>query len=176
MLDLVGYIILTSLSWNVGSLLIKQGLYDTPPISSMLMKSLIFFLVSVGLAVFYFLYKKKRVDIKKLKRGFKYFIPAVALTYFIGTFLLLNLLNKSEKISVAIFLMHLRILRKKLLKWYLRILFVPSILTFFFTYFSSQFIPTFEWQILTILWILLTGFSVFLILIVYNRPLITVKY
>lgn len=104
MLDLVGYIILTSLSWNIGSLLIKQGLYDTPPISSMLMKSLIFFLVSVGLAVFYFFYKKKRVDIKKLKRGFKYFIPAVALTYFIGTFSLLNLLNKSEKISVAIFL------------------------------------------------------------------------
>lgn len=104
MLDLVGYIILTSLSWNIGSLLIKQGLYDTPPISSMLMKSLIFFLVSVGLAVFYFFYKKKRVDIKKLKKGFKYFIPAVALTYFIGTFSLLNLLNKSEKISVAIFL------------------------------------------------------------------------
>tara|TARA_B100000989_G_C19484256_1_gene446644 strand:+ start:774 stop:1235 length:462 start_codon:yes stop_codon:yes gene_type:complete len=104
MLDLLGYIILTSLSWNIGSLLIKQGLYDTPPISSMLMKSLIFFLVSVGLAVFYFFYKKKRVDIKKLKRGFKYFIPAVALTYFIGTFSLLNLLNKSEKISVAIFL------------------------------------------------------------------------
>ena len=104
MFDLLGYIILTSLSWNIGSLLIKQGLYDTPPISSMLMKSLIFFLVSVGLAVFYFLYKKKRVDIKKLKKGFKYFIPAVALTYFIGTFSLLNLLNKSEKISVAIFL------------------------------------------------------------------------
>lgn len=104
MFDLLGYIILTSLSWNIGSLLIKQGLYDTPPISSMLMKSLIFFLVSVGLAVFYFLYKKKRVDIKKLKKGFKYFIPAVVLTYFIGTFSLLNLLNKSEKISVAIFL------------------------------------------------------------------------
>ena len=104
MLDLLGYIILTSLSWNIGSLLIKQGLYDTPPISSMLMKSLIFFLVSVGLAVFYFFYKKKRVDIKKLKRGFIYFVPAVALTYFIGTFSLLNLLNKSEKISVAIFL------------------------------------------------------------------------
>lgn len=80
------------------------------------------------------------------------------------------------EISVAIFLMHLRILRKKLIKWYLRILFVPSLLTFFFTYFSSQFIPTFEWQILTILWVLLTGFSVFLILIVYNRSLITVKY
>ena len=104
MFDLLGYIILTSLSWNIGSLLIKQGLYDTPPISSMLMKSLIFFLVSVGLAVFYFLYKKKRVDIKKLKKGFKYFIPAVVLTYFVGTFSLLNLLNKSEKISVAIFL------------------------------------------------------------------------
>lgn len=109
MLNLLGYIIVTSLSWNIGSLLIKEGLYHTTPLSSMLMKSIMFFLVAIGLGI-YFIFKKGnsfglKPGLKQgLKQGLKYFIPAVLLTYFIGTFSLLNMLNKSEKISVAIFL------------------------------------------------------------------------
>ena len=48
-LYLVAILFVVSLAWNLGSYLIKEGLYFTSPLSSLFMKSLVFFIVSMCL-------------------------------------------------------------------------------------------------------------------------------
>ena len=67
-------------------------------------KFLHLFVLSVLLAIFLFGNNMISLNITKVKKGLKYLFPAVLITYFIGTFSLLNLLSNSEKISVIIFL------------------------------------------------------------------------
>ena len=104
MINLLIPIFIASLAWNIGSILLKEGLYKVSPFVTMLLKSLVFFIISVLLLIYLFSTKSIDVKIPKLKKGLKFLFPAVLITYFIGTFSLLNLLSKSEKISVIIFL------------------------------------------------------------------------
>lgn len=104
MIKLIIPIIVASLAWNIGSILLKEGLYNVSPFVTMLLKSIVFFIISVLLAIFLFGNNMISLNIVEVKKGVKYLFPAVLITYFIGTFSLLNLLSNSEKISVIIFL------------------------------------------------------------------------
>ena len=95
--------LVVSLSWNLASFLIKEGLYYTSPLSSLFMKALVFFLVSM-LWLVYFKITKKKINPEKSKKALKYFVLAVAFTFFLGTISFLHMLKKVEKISIVIFL------------------------------------------------------------------------
>ena len=95
--------LVVSFSWNLASFLIKEGLYYTSPLSSLFMKALVFFLVSMLLLV-YFKITNKKINPEKSKKALKYFVLAVAFTFFLGTISFLHMLKKVEKISIVIFL------------------------------------------------------------------------
>tara|TARA_B100000123_G_C25604020_1_gene372706 strand:- start:34 stop:495 length:462 start_codon:yes stop_codon:yes gene_type:complete len=111
--------LVVSFSWNLASFLIKEGLYYTSPLSSLFMKALVFFLVSMLLLV-YFKITNKKINLEKSKKALKYFVLAVAFTFFLGTISFLHMLKKVEKISIVIFLQSILTL------------FLVSILSYFF--------------------------------------------
>ena len=111
--------LVVSFSWNLASFLIKEGLYYTSPLSSLFMKALVFFLVSMLLLV-YFKITNKNINPEKSKKALKYFVLAVAFTFFLGTISFLHMLKKVEKISIVIFLQSILTL------------FLVSILSYFF--------------------------------------------
>ena len=111
--------LVVSFSWNLASFLIKEGLYYTSPLSSLFMKALVFFLVSMLLLV-YFKITNKKINPEKSKKALKYFVLAVAFTFFLGTISFLHMLKKVEKISIVIFLQSILTL------------FLVSILSYFF--------------------------------------------
>ena len=111
--------LVVSFSWNLASFLIKEGLYYTSPLSSLFMKALVFFLVSMLLLV-YFKITNKKINPEKSKKALKYFVLAVAFTFFLGTISFLHMLKKVEKISIVIFLQSIFTL------------FLVSILSYFF--------------------------------------------
>ena len=111
--------LVVSFSWNLASFLIKEGLYYTSPLSSLFMKALVFFLVSMLLLV-YFKITNKKINPAKSKKALKYFVLAVAFTFFLGTISFLHMLKKVEKISIVIFLQSIFTL------------FLVSILSYFF--------------------------------------------
>jgi drug/metabolite transporter (DMT)-like permease len=111
--------LVVSFSWNLASFLIKEGLYYTSPLSALFMKALVFFLVSMLLLV-YFKITNKKINPEKSKRALKYFVLAVAFTFFLGTISFLHMLKKVEKISIVIFLQSIFTL------------FLVSILSYFF--------------------------------------------
>ena len=71
---------IVSLSWNVGALLVKNGLYYTSPTTSMLTKGLVFFVISLFIT-FYYLFKKRKIITKDTVKGLKYFTFAVLFTF-----------------------------------------------------------------------------------------------
>ena len=111
--------IVVSFSWNLASFLVKEGLYYTSPLSALFMKALVFFLVSMFLLV-YFKITNKKINPEKSKKALKYFVLAVAFTFFLGTISFLHMLKKVEKISIVIFLQSIFTL------------FLVSILSYFF--------------------------------------------
>lgn len=111
--------LVVSFSWNLASFLVKEGLYYTSPLSALFMKALVFFLVSMLLLV-YFKITNKKINPEKSKKALKYFVLAVAFTFFLGTISFLHMLKKVEKISIVIFLQSIFTL------------FLVSILSYFF--------------------------------------------
>ena len=102
-LYLVALLFIVSLSWNIGSYLIKEGLYFTSPLSSLFMKSLVFFIVSMCMLLF-LTFKGNKLNVNKSKKALKFFIIAVGLTFFIGTLSFVFLLKDVEKISMTLFI------------------------------------------------------------------------
>ena len=102
-LYLVALLFIVSLSWNIGSYLIKEGLYFTSPLSSLFMKSLVFFIVSMCMLLF-LTFKGTKFNVNKSKKALKFFIIAVGLTFFIGTLSFVFLLKDVEKISMTLFI------------------------------------------------------------------------
>ena len=102
-LYLVAILFIVSLSWNIGSYLIKEGLYYTSPISSLFMKSLVFFIVSMCLLLF-LLFKGQKFNVNKSKKALRPFVIAVGLTFFVGTLSFVFMLNDVEKISMTLFI------------------------------------------------------------------------
>lgn len=100
-LVLIAFIV--SMSWSTSSTLVKEGLYYTSIYSSILIKSIVFFIVSMGMLL-YLRIKNKKIDMKKVKMALKYFPLAAALTYFVGTLAFLNMIKQTEKISLIVFL------------------------------------------------------------------------
>ncbi len=102
-LYLVALLFIVSLSWNIGSYLIKEGLYFTSPLSSLFMKSLVFFIVSMCMLLF-LTFKGTKFNVNKSKKALKFFIIAVGLTFFIGTLSFVFLLKDVEKLSMTLFI------------------------------------------------------------------------
>ena len=102
-LYLVAILFIVSLSWNIGIFLIKEGLYFTSPLSSLFMKSLVFFLVSMCLLLI-LIVKGRKFNENKTKKALRYFVIAVGLTFFIGTLSFVYLLKDVEKISMTLFI------------------------------------------------------------------------
>ena len=103
-LYLVLVLFIVSFAWTLASFLIKEGLYYTSPFSSLFMKSLVFFLVSLCILLF-FKMSGRKLDINKSKRALRYFIVAVALTFFVGSLSFLFLLQDVEKLSMTLFIL-----------------------------------------------------------------------
>ena len=102
-LYLVAILFLVSFSWNLGSYLIKEGLYFTSPLSSLFMKSLVFFIVSMCLLLI-LIVKGRKFNENKSKKALRHFIIAVALTFFVGTLSFVYLLKDVEKVSMTLFI------------------------------------------------------------------------
>ena len=102
-LYLVLFLFIVSFSWNLGSFLIKEGLYFTSPLSSLFMKSLVFFLVSMCLLLI-LIVKGRKFNENKTKKALRYFVIAVGLTFFIGTLSFVYLLKDVEKVSMTLFI------------------------------------------------------------------------
>lgn len=102
-LYLVLILFIVSLAWNVSSFLIKEGLYYINPISSLFIKSLVFFIISMGVLLFLKI-KKTKFNVNKTKEALKYFVIAVALTFFIGTLSFIFLLKDVENMSMTLFI------------------------------------------------------------------------
>ena len=102
-LYLVAILFIVSLSWNIGSYLIKEGLYYTSPLSSLFMKSIVFFIVSMCLLLF-LIVKGKKFNVNKSKKALRPFVIAVGLTFFVGTLSFVFLLKDVEKISMTLFI------------------------------------------------------------------------
>lgn len=100
---LIILLLITSLSWNVMSLLVKEGLYYTTPLSSMFVKSLVFFLIAMCILA-YFKFKGTNIFTSKTKKALRFYFVAVLLTFFLGTYPFLKMLKQAEKISLVIFL------------------------------------------------------------------------
>ena len=101
-LYLVLVLFIVSFAWTLASLLIKKGLYYTSPFSSLFMKSLVFFLVSLCILLF-FKMSGRKLDVNKSKKALRYFIVAVALTFFCSISFLV-LLQDVEKLSMILFI------------------------------------------------------------------------
>ena len=110
---------IVSLSWNVGALLVKNGLYYTSPTTSMLTKGLIFFVISLFITIYY-LIKKRKIITKDTVKGLKYFTFAVLFTFFIGSYSYLKMIENSEKLSLIVFIQSILVL------------FCVSVLSYFF--------------------------------------------
>ena len=102
-LYLVLFLFIVSFSWNLGSFLIKEGLYFTSPLSSLFMKSLVFFIVSMCLLLI-LIVKGRKFNENKTKKALRYFVIAVGLTFFIGTLSFTYLLKDVEKVSMTLFI------------------------------------------------------------------------
>jgi len=102
-LYLVLFLFIVSFSWNLGSFLIKEGLYFTSPLSSLFMKSLVFFIVSMCLLLI-LIVKGRKFNENKTKKALRYFVIAVGLTFFIGTLSFVYLLKDVEKVSMTLFI------------------------------------------------------------------------
>lgn len=102
-LYLVAFLFLVSFSWNLGSYLIKEGLYFTSPLSSLFIKSLVFFIVSMCLLLI-LIVKGRKFNENKSKKALRFFTIAVGLTFFIGTLSFVFLLKDVEKVSMALFI------------------------------------------------------------------------
>lgn len=102
-LYLVTILFIVSFVWNLGSYLIKEGLYYTSPLSAIFIKSLVFFLVSLGLLLILKV-KGKKFNINKSKKALRHFIIAVGLTFFVGTLSFVFLLKDVEKVSMTLFI------------------------------------------------------------------------
>ena len=102
-LYLVAILFIVSFAWNLGSYLIKEGLYYTSPLSAIFVKSLVFFIVSICLLLLLML-RGNKLNVNKSKKALRYFIIAVGLTFFIGTLSFVFLLRDVEKISMTLFI------------------------------------------------------------------------
>ena len=102
-LYLVLILFIVSLAWNISSFLIKEGLYYINPISSLFIKSFVFFIISMGVLLFLKI-KKAKFNVNKTKEALKYFVIAVALTFFIGTLSFIFLLKDVENMSMTLFI------------------------------------------------------------------------
>ena len=102
-LYLVAILFIVSFAWNLGSYLIKEGLYYTSPLSAIFVKSLVFFIVSMLLLLLLML-RGNKLNVNKSKKALRYFIIAVGLTFFIGTLSFVFLLRDVEKISMTLFI------------------------------------------------------------------------
>ena len=102
-LYLVAILFIVSFAWNLGSYLIKEGLYYTSPLSAIFVKSLVFFIVSIFLLLLLML-RGDKLNVNKSKKALRYFIIAVGLTFFIGTLSFVFLLRDVEKISMTLFI------------------------------------------------------------------------
>ena len=102
-LYLVAILFVVSLAWNLGSYLIKEGLYFTSPLSSLFMKSLVFFIVSMCLLLI-LIVKGRKFNENKTKKALRFFTIAVALTFFVGTMSFVYLLKDVEKVSMTLFI------------------------------------------------------------------------
>lgn len=102
-LYLVAILFIVSFAWNLGSYLIKEGLYYTSPLSAIFVKSLVFFIVSIFLLLLLML-RGNKLNVNKSKKALRYFTIAVGLTFFIGTLSFVFLLRDVEKISMTLFI------------------------------------------------------------------------
>ena len=102
-LYLVAILFIVSFAWNIASYLIKEGLYYTSPLSSLFMKSIVFFIVSMCLLLF-LIVKGKKFNVNKSKKALRPFVIAVGLTFFVGTLSFVFLLKDVEKISMTLFI------------------------------------------------------------------------
>ena len=69
MIKLLIPIIVASLAWNIGSILLKEGLYNVSPFVTMLLKSLVFFIILTPIGLILRIFGKDLLKLKKNKKS-----------------------------------------------------------------------------------------------------------